>query len=99
MPLVARAAAVYAVGLAIGLCTSMTTAMSAIALALLAGVILTRYRAAHGALAMIGAAGVLVALANVGQSARCALVLTRAREWTVTLETAATPGSMTRATL
>lgn len=99
MPLVARAAAVYAVGLAIGLCTSTTTAMSAIALALLAGVILTRYRAAHGALAMIGAAGVLVALANVGQSARCAVVLTRAREWAVTLETAATPGSMTRATM
>lgn len=99
MPLVARAAAAYTVGLAIGLCLDTRTASFAIGIALMAAVVLTPRSRAYGALTVVAAAGSLVALADVAQSAHCAAALAHTRAWTVELETPAAPGNMARGTL
>jgi len=99
MPLVARAAAAYTLGLAIGLCTSTSAATLATLVALLSAVLLVRLRGARGALAVGSAAGILVGQAEVARSAHCAAVLTHARAWTTVLETPAVPGAMARGTL
>ena len=98
MPLVTRAAAAYALGLAVGLCTDSAIASIAAGTALLLAV-LGRRHAAEAAVAVVLAGGVLVAMADVSRRAQCAATLGRVHEWSVSFETRAAPGGMARGTL
>src|SRR6476469_356417 len=98
MPLVARAAAAYALGLAVGLCTDSAMAFIVAGAALLLEVVGRRH-ATEATVAVMLAAGVLVAMADVSQRAQCAATLGRVHEWSVSFETRAAPGGMARGTL
>src|SRR4051812_36208161 len=99
MPLVARAAAAYALGLAVGLCAGIGTAFLAVMAALLLSVIRGRGWGLESTVAVVFAAGVLIGTADEGRRARCATTLTGVHDWSVVFETPATPGGMTRATV
>lgn len=100
MPLVARASAAYAVGLAVGLTFSAGHATLVTAVALVMALVLSRGRGpADPAMAVIAAAGVLVGSAEVRRSARCAASLAAAGEWTAQFEAPAETGGISRALL
>lgn len=100
MPLVARAALAYAVGLAIGLTCGAGTASGAAAVALLAALGACRgSRSAPAAILVIAAAGALFGMADVRRTATCAATLVAARSWTAQFEAAAQPGAVGRARL
>jgi competence protein ComEC len=98
MPLIARAAACWALGLAIGLLASPRWALVGVAAALLLAVLSVRRRNMRAALAVIAAAGILLASADVARSTRCARILGDAQEWRVELASAARPGGMAHGT-
>ncbi len=58
-----------------------------------------RRHATEATVAVMLAAGVLVAMADVSQRAQCAATLGRVHEWSVSFETRAAPGGMARGTL
>ena len=100
MPLVARAAAIYAVGLAVGLACRDAVTMSAVAAALLLAIGASRRsRTSLGALATVAAAGMLVGSADARHAARCAERLVAAREWRAEFEAPAQAGGVGRAQL
>lgn len=100
MPLVARAAAVYAIGLAIGLTRSAGVVMSLVAGTLGFAVVASRRRSSSlPALAIIAAAGMLVGASDAQRSARCAGRLAALREWRAEFEGTAQAGGVARARL
>jgi competence protein ComEC len=100
MPLVARAAASYAIGLAVGLTCSVGAWASAVAAMLIVAVIASRLdRSPLPALATVAAAGMLVGAADVRHAARCAERLVAAREWHAEFEAPALAGGVGRARL
>lgn len=100
MPLVARAAAAYAVGLAFGLTCSSGAALAVVAVALVTSLWSTRHPKANAAaIGMLAAAGALLGLAEVRRSARCADRLIAAHEWRATFDVPAEAGGVGRATL
>jgi competence protein ComEC len=100
MPLVARAAAAYAVGLAIGLTAGAGVATFVAAAALLAACILSRGRSAEWpAIAAVVAAGVLLGMGESHRTSRCTATLVAAREWTARFEAPAEAGGVGRAVL
>jgi competence protein ComEC len=100
MPLVARAAALYAIGLAIGLTGTASVVTCAVAASLLAAAIAARReRSQLPALATVAAAAILVGAADVSQSARCTQRLVATHEWRAEFEAAAQAGGVGRARL
>ncbi|HEX5972587.1 MAG TPA: DNA internalization-related competence protein ComEC/Rec2 [Gemmatimonadaceae bacterium] len=100
MPLVARAAAGYAIGLAVGLTCRAGVMMSAVAAALLLALIASRrQRSPLAALAAVTAAGILVGAADLRQQSACAARLVAAREWHAEFEAPAQAGGVGRARL
>lgn len=100
MPLVARAAALYAAGLAVGLTCGAGSASAVAASALLIALLASRQaKSSVAALATIVAAASLVGMAEVRRSAHCAAALVAAREWRAEFEAAAESGGVGRARL
>lgn len=100
MPLVARAAAAYAVGLAVSLSANAGVATAIAAAALLAAFGLARSRrSANQAIAVMLAAAVLIGLTEVQRATRCTAILAAAREWNAEFEAPAEDGGVGRATL
>jgi len=94
MPLVARAAACWAAGLAIGLLAPTRLVLVAVAGALLLALLSVRTRGTVGALAVVAAAAMLAAMADDAHTARCIAVLGAAREWQVELASPARAGGV-----
>src|SRR6478609_9449624 len=94
MPLVARAAACWAAGLAIGLLAPTRLVLVAVAGALLLALLSVRTRGTVGALAVVVAAAMLAAMADDAHTARCIAVLGAAREWQVELASPARAGGV-----
>jgi len=100
MPLVTKAAAAYALGLAVGLTMSAHAASLATAAALLAAVVLSRRAGNSGpAVAVVMAAGVLLGMADRQHTTRCVAILVASREWTSEFEVATEEGGVGHATL
>jgi competence protein ComEC len=100
MPLVARAAAGYAIGLAIGLSCEAGLATAAAAVALVVAVVLSRQRnTGVAAVAAVTAAAVLSGMAEASRAARCTAILVAAREWSAAFEAPAQAGGVGRARL
>ena len=100
MPLVARAAALYASGLAMGLTRSAGVVTFVVAALLIVAVASSRApRGRLAALATVAAAGALVGAADVRNAAGCAARLVAAREWRAEFEGPAQAGGVGRARL
>jgi competence protein ComEC len=100
MPLVARAAAAYAVGLAVGLTAGTGVALSIAALALLVAFAPRRgHSAVPPAVAVVAAAGVLLGLGDVERSSRCTAALVSTSEWSARFESPAEAGGVGRASV
>src|SRR5690349_2287880 len=100
MPLVARAAVAYAAGLALGLTCSSRVAMAAASVGLVTALWSARHpKATLAPIAILAVAGVLLGLADVRRSARCAERLVAAREWRVTFDAPVQAGGVGRAVL
>lgn len=100
MPLVARASAAYAFGLAVGLSCKATSATVVATLALVAAVVTSRRRRSDvAAIATVAASAVLVGMADVRRSAHCTDILAAARAWSAEFEAPAKRGGVGRARL
>lgn len=100
MPLVARAAAAWAIGLAAGLTCSSRAATIVVAALLVHAARASRPPRARGAaIAVLAAAGTLLGMADVRHAALCIARLTAVREWTATFEAPAQAGGVGRAQL
>jgi competence protein ComEC len=98
MPLVTRASAAYAIGLAVGLTSSANHAIVVAAVALVMAIAFARRRGLDApAVAVVLAAGVLVGTAEVLRSTQCAVSLAAAKEWTAQFEAPAEAGGVGRA--
>jgi competence protein ComEC len=100
MPLVAWAALAYASGLALGLSARSSMGIGTATLMLVAAALFAwRGSSPRAAIAMLGCAGVLVGLADLRQTTRCAGQLARANEWTASFEAPARGGEVAHASL
>jgi len=100
MPLVARAAAAYAVGLAIGLACRPGQALLAAAVALLGALLLSHGRGGrYPSLLAVVAAGALLGLADTQRAARCSAALAASHEWIAEFDAPAQEGGVGRATV
>jgi len=100
MPLVARAAVAYAVGLAVGLtCRGAVAALAIVTLIVIAVWAPRRPKSGLAAIAVLAAAGVLFGLADVRRVTGCAGRLVAARAWTAAFDAAVHVGGLGRATL
>ena len=100
MPLVAWSALAYAAGLLAGFTLEARGASVAAALLLVAGLLALRTRAAwRGAVSVLGAAGVLVAAAEVRRDRTCARLLGARSSWELRVDAPAAAGDVARGTI